>query len=121
MPSAAPSSRVASFIAEPAPRGRGTADMIDAVIGDIDERDAGHERAQAQQTYPYGVCGVSRVNSTNPSRDTQHAEPDSAVHAEAPLDARRERRDDEHDRAIGNRRSAASRRCTRARAGSTAR
>ena len=37
MPSAAPSSRVASFIAEPAPaRLSGTADMIDAVIGDID-------------------------------------------------------------------------------------
>ena len=37
MPSAAPNSRVASFIAEPAPaRLSGTADMIDAVIGDID-------------------------------------------------------------------------------------
>ena len=37
MPSAAPSSRVASFIAEPAPARRGgTADMIDAVIGDIE-------------------------------------------------------------------------------------
>ena len=37
MPSAAPSSRVASFIAEPAPARRaGTAAMIDAVIGDIE-------------------------------------------------------------------------------------
>ena len=36
-PSAAPSSRVASFIADPAPARRcGTADMIAAVIGDID-------------------------------------------------------------------------------------
>ncbi len=36
-PSAAPSSRVASFIAEPAPARRaGTAAMIAAVIGDID-------------------------------------------------------------------------------------
>src|SRR5579862_9245104 len=36
MPSAAPSSRVASFIADPAPARRaGTAIMIDAVIGDI--------------------------------------------------------------------------------------
>ena len=35
-PSAAPSSRVASFMAEPAPARRaGTADMIDAVIGDM--------------------------------------------------------------------------------------
>ena len=37
MPKAAPSSRVASFMADPAPARRaGTADMIDAVIGDID-------------------------------------------------------------------------------------
>ena len=36
-PSAAPSSRVVSFIAEPAPARRGgTADMIEAVIGDIE-------------------------------------------------------------------------------------
>ena len=36
MPRAAPSSRVASFMAEPAPARRdGTADMIAAVIGDI--------------------------------------------------------------------------------------
>src|SRR6202007_1062299 len=36
IPSAAPSSRVASFIAEPAPARRaGTAAMIDAVIGDL--------------------------------------------------------------------------------------
>ena len=53
IPSAAPNSRVASFIAEPAPaRLSGTADMIDAVIGAIDNDTPGHERGQRQPGVP---------------------------------------------------------------------
>ena len=59
MPSAAPSSRVASFIAEPAPARRGgTADMIDAVIGDIDSAMPVVSGMTHSTTYAYGVCDV---------------------------------------------------------------
>src|SRR5262245_56310872 len=68
MPSAAPSSRVASFIAEPAPaRLAGTADMIDAVIGDIDNAIPLTSGTIDSSTYQYGVCGVSSRKSAMPT------------------------------------------------------
>ena len=67
MPSAAPSSRVASFIAEPAPARRaGTADMIDAVIGDIESAIPLTSGTIDMRTYQYGVCGVSPRNINRP-------------------------------------------------------
>ena len=68
MPSAAPSSRVASFIAEPAPaRLSGTADMIDDVIGDIDSDTPVISGVRQSQQYQNGVSMPSCVNSPNPS------------------------------------------------------
>ena len=52
MPSAAPSSRVASLVADPAPARRGgTADMIDAVIGDIASAIPAMSRKRHTSTY----------------------------------------------------------------------
>src|SRR5690242_20017031 len=67
MPSAAPSSRVASFIAEPAPARRaGTADMIEAVMGDIDSAMPVTSGTIEISTYQYGVCGVNARNINSP-------------------------------------------------------
>ena len=99
-PSAAPSSRVASFIAEPAPARRaGTADMIDAVIGDIASAMPGDERDDAQED-----VRVRRVRRSRPrnraARPRRSSMPngDRAVRAEPGAEPRRERRDDDHDR-----------------------
>src|SRR4051812_32669026 len=55
-PSAAPSSRDASFVAEPAPARRGgTADMIDAVIGDIASAKPAVLSIRAPRMYGNGV------------------------------------------------------------------
>ena len=60
-PSAAPSSRVASFIAEPAPARRGgTADMIAAVIGDMASAMPDTSGMTATRMYEYGVDRVER-------------------------------------------------------------
>src|SRR5690242_4442947 len=68
MPSAAPSSRDASFIADPAPARRaGTADMIDAVIGDIDSAMPLTAGMSDANTYRYGVWGVSSRNISSPN------------------------------------------------------
>ena len=54
-PSAAPSSRVASFIAEPMPARRaGTADMIDAVDGDIASAMPAENGMKHRMRYQYG-------------------------------------------------------------------
>ena len=123
MPSAAPSSRVASFIAEPAPARRaGTAAMIDAVIGDIDERDAGRERDHAEQHVRVRRVGREAAEQQRARRRCR-ACPNATARC-APnraLEPRRERRDDDHDRR--DRQEAqrrAERGCSRARAGSTA-
>ena len=75
-PSAAPSSRVASFIAEPAPArrvGHGRHDRRGHRRHR--QRDAGHERDQAQQHVPVRrVRWSSCVNSKNPSAISAHAE-----------------------------------------------
>src|SRR5689334_16448019 len=66
-PSAAPSSRDASFVAEPAPARRGgTADMIDAVIGDIASAMPHVNGMIERRMYQYGVCGVSSRNISSP-------------------------------------------------------
>ena len=98
MPSAAPNSRVASFIAEPAPaRLSGTADMIDAVIGDIDNETPVISGVSASHDVPERRVDAEPGEETEPERDEQHAERDRAVRAEAVDDARRERGDDQHD------------------------
>src|SRR5213596_3213115 len=66
-PSAAPSSRVASFMAEPAPARRGgTADMIAAVIGDIVSAMPIMSSATHNSTYQYDVLTVSCANEKKP-------------------------------------------------------
>ena len=67
MPKAAPSSRVASFMADPAPARRaGTADMIDAVIGDIDSAIPEVRGTTQITTMAYDECGVRRLNIARP-------------------------------------------------------
>ena len=62
-----PSSRVASFIAEPAPARRaGTADMIAAVMGDIDNAMPPISGTIARAMYQYGVCGVRKRYMNRP-------------------------------------------------------
>src|SRR5260370_23237640 len=67
MPNAAPSSRVASFMAEPAPARRGgTADMIWAVMGDIANAMPEIRNTKQRNTKTYDVGSDSSRNSTNP-------------------------------------------------------
>ena len=66
-PNAAPSSRVASFMAEPMPARRGgTADMIEPVIGDIDSAIPLENGMKHRMMYQYGVCGVSPLSKRSP-------------------------------------------------------
>jgi hypothetical protein len=68
MPRAAPNSRVASFIAEPAPARRsGTDIMIDAVIGDIASAIPVVSGITQSTTYAYAVFASSPRNNMNPS------------------------------------------------------
>src|SRR5436305_4056759 len=67
-PSAAPSSRVASFIADPAPARRGgTADMIAAVMGDIVSAIPETRKIRQNSTYGYDVPTSIRENDRNPN------------------------------------------------------
>ena len=67
MPRAAPSSRVASFIAEPIPARRaGTADMIDAVDGDIASAMPHENGTKQQMMNQYSVCNPRRESSSSP-------------------------------------------------------
>src|SRR6185369_6477852 len=66
-PSAAPSSRVASFIADPAPARRGgTTDMIAAVIGEIVIAMPEIRTSMHTSTYKYDVSTLRSVNERNP-------------------------------------------------------
>ena len=98
MPSAAPSSRVASFIAEPAPARRaGTAAMIDAVIGDIVSAIPTVSGMKHTTMYAYGLCTPSCASSTKASEMLNMPNADGAVRAEPRAEPRRERRHDDHD------------------------
>ena len=58
-PRAAPNSRVASFMAEPMPARRaGTADMIDAVIGDIASAMPAENGRKHSDDVPVGRVGA---------------------------------------------------------------
>ena len=98
-PSAAPSSRVASFIAEPAPARRGgTADMIAAVIGDIASAmplTSGHDR---HEDVPVRRVGVERAEHQEADGD-QHIPADTTRLApKRALSRGVSGRDDDHDR-----------------------
>ena len=68
MPRAAPSSRVASFIAEPIPARRaGTADMIDAVDGDIASAMPHENGTKQQMMNQYSVSIARRDSSSIPT------------------------------------------------------
>src|SRR6478735_3843491 len=72
MPRAAPSSRDASFMAEPAPARRaGTADMIAAVIGDMARAMPDTSGMMLTSTYQYGVESSRPRNSSIPT-PTEH-------------------------------------------------
>src|SRR4051812_29415380 len=67
IPSDAPSSRVASFMAEPAPARRGgTADMMAAVIGDDDSAMPDTSGTTQARMYQYDVDSVRARNMMSP-------------------------------------------------------
>ena len=102
--------------------GRGTADMIDAVIGDIVSAMPAGERDEAHDHVRVRACATpSCASRTNADRDASMPNADRAVRAEPRAEPRRERRDDDHDRARSAGGAARPRAgCSRARAGSTA-
>jgi hypothetical protein len=77
-PNAAPSSRVASFIAEPAPARRaGTADMIAAVIGDIESAMPETSGIRLIRMNQYGVCNPMWKKRSRPP--AMHSIPNATV------------------------------------------